>query len=58
MAFDGRFQLNATIIECDATPLPDGEHVEFAFTLTGGSDPDAFVVTLRIIGKEFSFGAP
>lgn len=56
IAFEGRYQLNATIVDTVATPLPDGEHVEFAFDLTGGHDADAFFVTLRIVAKGFALG--
>lgn len=56
ITFEGRYQLNATIVDIDAKALPDGEYVEFAFDLTGGHDADAFFVTLRIVAKGFTLG--
>jgi hypothetical protein len=56
IAFEGRYQLNATIVDIEATALPDGENVEFVFDLTGGHDADAYFVKLRIVGKSFLLG--
>lgn len=58
LTFEGRFQLNATIVDIAATAMPDGEHVEFVFDLTGGHDADAYYVKLHIVGKAFVFGSP
>ena len=55
-AFEGRYQLNATIVDAEARVLPDGESVEFVFSLTGGHDADAYFVKLRIVGRGFAFG--
>jgi hypothetical protein len=56
IAFEGRYQLNATIVDIEARALPDGENVEFVFDLTGGHDADAYFVKLRIVGKGFALG--
>jgi len=56
IVFEGRYQLNATIVDIEAASLPDGENVEFVFDLTGGHDADAYFVKLRIVGKSFALG--
>jgi hypothetical protein len=56
IAFEGRYQLNATIMYIEARALPDGENVEFVFHLSGGHDADAYLVKLRIVGKDFALG--
>ena len=56
IAFDGRYQLNATIVDTEARALPDGVNVEFVFDLTGGHDADAYLIKLRIVGKGFALG--
>lgn len=58
IAFDGRYQLNATIVDSEATALPDGKHVEFVLDLTGGHDADAYYTRLRIVGTGFTLGSP
>lgn len=55
VSFEGRYQLNATVVDFDAVPTPDGERIEYTFTLTGGSDPDAFMVKMKVVGGGFSF---
>lgn len=57
ITFDGRYQLNATLVDIEAVALEDGENVEFRFDLTGGHDPEAYLVKLRIVGKCFSLSA-
>jgi hypothetical protein len=56
IAFDGRYQLNATIVNIDAAMQVGGDNVEFTFDLTGGHDSAAYFVKLRIIAKGFAIG--
>jgi hypothetical protein len=56
IAFEGRYQLNATIMDIEATALSDGVNVQFVFDLTGGHDADAYFVKLRIVGTGFALG--
>lgn len=56
IGFEGRYQLNATIVDIEARALPGGENVEFVFDLTGGYDADAYFVKLRIVGKGVALG--
>jgi hypothetical protein len=49
------YQLNATVVDFGARPVEDG-HVEYHFDLTGGADPDAFLVKLKIVARDFAFG--
>jgi hypothetical protein len=56
IAFEGRYQLNATIMNIEARALPDGANVEFEFELSGGHDADAYLVKLRIVAKDFALG--
>jgi hypothetical protein len=51
VCFEGRYQLNATVVDTDARPLPDGEHVEFVVEVTGGHDAEAYYVKIRIVGR-------
>lgn len=57
LTFDGSYQLNSTVVGFGAEALAGGEYVEFYFVLTGGTDPDAFMVKLRIVGRSFTFGS-
>jgi hypothetical protein len=57
IAFEGRYQLNTTLVDIEARALPDdGETIEFVFDLTGGRDADAYFVKLRIVRKGFALG--
>ena len=56
MTFEGRYQLNATIVDVEATPLSGGEYLTFTFDLTGGHDADAYMVKLRIVAQNFALG--
>jgi len=42
---------------CRAEPTGDGEHVNFSFDLTGGTDPEAFLVTVTITAATFDVTA-
>jgi hypothetical protein len=55
IAFEGRYQLNATMVDIEARVLPDGTGIEFAFELTGGHDADAFLVKMMIVAEDFAF---
>lgn len=50
------YQFNSTVVDFGAEVSGEGEYIEFYFTLTGGSDPDAFMVTVKFIAKAFEFG--
>ncbi len=52
----GRYQLNSTVVDFGAVPGTDCDHIEFYFDLTGGVDPDAFLVRLKFEAKAFAFG--
>lgn len=54
--FDGEYQLNSTVIDYGATPSESGEHVEFYLELSGGTDPDAFLVKVTFRAMDFDFG--
>jgi len=51
----GGYHLNATVVDF-GVELGANEFLMFYFDLTGGWDPDAFVVRLRFTAKDFSFG--
>lgn len=51
----GGYQLNSTVVDFGAE-LGANESLVFYFDLTGGWDPDAFVVRLKFVAKNFSFG--
>lgn len=55
--FGGEYQLNSTVVGCRAEPTGDGEHVTFLFDLTGGTDPEAFLVTVTITASSFDVTA-
>ena len=48
ISFSEQYQLNATIVDFGAVVHSDGEHLEFWFELTGGTDPDAFMASIKI----------
>ncbi|QSQ17732.1 hypothetical protein [Myxococcus landrumensis] len=50
------YQFNSTVVDFGAALSGDGEHIEFHFALSGGTDPDAFLVKLTFIAKAFEFG--
>ena len=50
------YQLNSTVIGFGAAPVGDGDLIEFHFVLTGGHDPEAFMVRLNISVVGFDFG--
>jgi len=54
--FDGSYQLNSTVIDFGATSNGSSEYVEFYFDLTGGRDPECFIVKLKIVAKSFEYG--
>lgn len=56
IVFSGTYQLNSTVVDFGAEPSDEDDFIEFYFDLTGGSDPDAFLVRLKILAKEFEFG--
>ncbi len=53
LTFGGEYQLNSTVVGCRAEPVGDGEHINFYFELTGGTDPDAFLVSVTITATSF-----
>ena len=52
----GVYRLNATVVDFAAQPADAPDHIEFSFDLTGGHDPDAFLVTIKIVAVRFEFG--
>jgi hypothetical protein len=56
ISFDQGYQLNSTVVDFGAVDHGDGEYIEFYFDLTGGTDPDAFLVRLTILAKDFELG--
>lgn len=57
ITFGGEYQLNSTVVGCRAEPAGDGEHVIFSLDLTGGTDAEAFFVTLTISAVNFDVTA-
>ncbi|MCH9687405.1 MAG: hypothetical protein K0V04_38580 [Deltaproteobacteria bacterium] len=57
MMLGGEYQLNSNVVGCRAEPTGDGEHVDFSFDLTGGTDPEAFLVTVTITAATFDVTA-
>lgn len=55
ISFDGRYELNSTVVDFGASS--DGTNVVFYFDLTGGRSRDAFLVRVEIVAALFSFGA-
>lgn len=51
----GPYQLNSTVVDFGAAPSGDGDYIEFYFDLTGGTDPEAFMVKLKVLAKYFEF---
>ncbi|WP_257450598.1 hypothetical protein [Archangium lipolyticum] len=52
----GRYQLNSTVVDFGAVASADREYIEFYLDLTGGTDPDAFMVKVKFEAKAFEFG--
>jgi hypothetical protein len=52
----GRYQLNSTVVDFGAAPHGDGDGIAFWFALTGGADPDGFLVTVTIVAASFQLG--
>ena len=58
ISFDGMlYQLNSTVVGHGAAPASVKGFVEFYFDLTGGTDPDAFMARMKIVARDFTFGA-
>jgi hypothetical protein len=53
---DGTYQLNSTVVDFGAAPSGDREFIEFYFELSGGTDPDAFLVKVKILATDFQLG--
>jgi hypothetical protein len=54
----GPYQLNSTVVGFGASEAANAQqYVEFSFDLTGGHDPEAFLVKVRIVAKDFEFGS-
>lgn len=56
MVCGGAYQLNSTVVDYGAEPSVNREYIEFYFDLTGGSDPEAFLVRLKFLAKDFELG--
>lgn len=57
IGFDGGlYQLNATVVDFGAVLANVTGYVELFFDLTGGSDPSAFMVRMKIVARDFRFG--
>lgn len=52
----GPYQLNSTVVDFGAAPRGDSDYTEFYFDLTGGADPDAFLIKMKVLAKYFEFG--
>jgi hypothetical protein len=50
------YQLNSTVVGYGARAVGAEGFFEFYFDLTGGTDPDAFMVKLVITARDFGFG--
>jgi hypothetical protein len=51
----GPYQLNSTVVDFGAAPSEDSDCIEFYFDLTGGTDPEAFMVKVKVLAKYFEF---
>lgn len=56
IACGGVYQLNSTVVDFGAAATADGQYVDFYFDLTGGTDPDAYLVRINIVARSFDFG--
>lgn len=52
----GPYQLNSSVVDFGAASSGNGDYIEFYFDLTGGTDPEAFMVKVKVLAKEFEFG--
>lgn len=52
----GTYQLNSTVVDFGAVLIDGGDHVEFYFDLTGGTEPESFMVRIKVLAREFLFG--
>jgi hypothetical protein len=52
---DGPYQLNSTVVDFEATAAGDGR-IDFKFVMTGGTDNDSFMATLKVVATDFGFG--
>ncbi len=50
------YQLNSTVVGFGAGPCDDDPYIDFWFELTGGTDPEAFMVKMKVVAKGFTFG--
>lgn len=58
VSFEGAaYELNSTVVGHGAAPASVNGFVEFYFDLTGGTDRDAFLVRMKIVAQDFSFGS-
>ena len=51
---EGRFYLNATIVEFDAKAADEKGLVEFRLEMTGGFDNESFMRSLIVVARDFS----
>ncbi|WP_224241737.1 hypothetical protein [Hyalangium gracile] len=52
----GRYQLNSTVVDFGAVISKEHEYIDFYFELSGGTNPDAFLVKLKFEAMSFDFG--
>ena len=50
------YQLNCCVVGFRAAVSNESDYIEFAFDLTGGIDPDSFMVKVTFVAKNFEFG--
>jgi hypothetical protein len=50
------YQLNSTVVDYGAEPARDPELVQLYFDLTGGEDPEAFMIRVQVVARGFDFG--
>ena len=50
------YQLNSTVVDFGAVPSTDNGYIEFYFDLTGGTDPESFLVRVKVLARDFAFG--
>jgi len=50
------YRLNSTVVGYGAVPANRQDLIEYYFDLTGGREPETFLVRLRIFAQDFAFG--
>jgi hypothetical protein len=53
----GPYRLNSTVVDFGAAPTDHDDLIEFSFDMTGGTDPESFLVKVTIRAEDFDFAA-